>query len=113
MRRLLGLGLFVGLLLTLGASGWAIFRSGPQPGPNPAVNVEIDSIRTALDNRISAARQSGQLNGIGYFAVLDEQHRLLIKQRRAEANGMPEDAKRQLLSDLARASANLDRHIGR
>ena len=108
MRRLLGFGLFAAFVLVLGLGGWTILRSGPPAGPN--VNAEIDARRVDLEQRTTVARKNGTLRGVGYFAVLDEQHRFLVKQRRAEANGLTPDARQQLLSDFDRASANLERH---
>ena len=112
MGSLFRLGLAGVFVLLLAAGGYTLARSGP-PSFGAPVDAEVDALRTALDKRISDARHNGQLRGIGYMSLLDEQHRLLVRQRRAEANGMPASDKQQLLADISRASAALDRQIGK
>lgn len=119
MRSLFRLVIGAAALLALAIGGFVIMRGGP--GPITAVSVttipadsalaDIDARRAALEKRIADGRHNGQLKGLRYLSLLDEQHRLLVAQKRAEAQGLTPETQRKLLADLERASANIDKHL--
>ena len=112
MRSLIRLGVATAVVLVLAAGGLTLAKGGPF-GVSAPVDADVDAKRAAFDQRVSDARHAGKLRGLGYMSLLDEQHRLLVRQKRAEANGMPASDKQQLLDDIARANATLDRQLGK
>ena len=114
MRNLYRFGLAASVMMVLAAGGLSFAKStgqAPATGSTVSGSADIDARRTELVRRIEVGRQAGKLRGVGYFALLDEQHKLLVAQRRAEAQGVSDDARRQLNAALDRASANIERHL--
>ena len=116
MRNLYRLGL-AAVVLVLAAGGLTLAKTGPMSflpagtSSNRSATAGFDAGRIELDRRIQDARQAGKLHGITYFALLEEQQKLLVAQRRVEAQGYQPDALRDLAHDLDRARANVDRHL--
>lgn len=108
MGRLLRQGFIVAVVLSIAAGGYVLRLSSQQVGP---VDQEVDARREAIDQRIAEARQAGKLRGLVYLSLLDQQHRLLVHQRQAEANGMSPIAKRELLAEIDRVGANVDKFV--
>ncbi len=108
MVRLFRQGLLVAIVLLIAAGGYILRLNSQQVGP---VDQEVDARREALDQRIAEARQAGKLRGLAYMSLLDQQHRLLVHQRRAEANGMTAEEKRDLLIEIDRVGANVDKLV--
>lgn len=107
------------ILASLGAvlvSGWRFNgRSSPSGASVATVDASasalIDARRVDLLRRIDEARDAGHLKGVGYMASISEHGALLVAQRRAEAQGMTDDAVRELNAAIDHASANLERHL--
>jgi outer membrane scaffolding protein for murein synthesis (MipA/OmpV family) len=109
------------LLMVLAGAGWTLAQTGfgaPRPArltdiisASASTSADIDARRAEMDRRISDARQAGKLKGVGYMALLNEQQKLLVEQRRVEAQGYQPAAVQQLMADLDRASANIDWHL--
>ncbi len=119
MQRLVRQALVGAIVLLPVAGGIALVRGGSGAsvnvvqagGPNPFA--EIETRRIALEQRIADSRHANMLNGVGYFAALDQQHKILVKQKRAEAQGLTEALRRELLADIDRANAGIDRSLAR
>ncbi len=120
MRRPLAIAIATfAILASLGA---VMMSSGRQSGKsatsiysvasaNPDAGVAIDMRRSELLRRIDDARNAGHLKGVGYMMLLSEHQALLVAQRRAEAQGMSNQAVLDLNAALDHASANLERHL--
>ncbi len=121
MRHLYRASLAAVAMLAFGASGWTLAQTGVLGQHKPrltdaisasaSTSADIDARRASMDRRITEARQAGKLKGPGYFALLNEQQKLLVAQRRVEAQGYRPEAVHQLMGDLDRASANIDQHL--
>ncbi len=117
MRSLFRQAMVGAIVLLPVIGGIALVRHGNTPtvsvARTPATDAvaEIAARRAEMDQRISEGRRTGRLHGVGYLAILDEQHRLLVRQKRAEAQGLSEEARREFLRDLDRASANIDKQL--
>ena len=118
MRRLLGSGLVAVLVLVLAAGAMAIFAGSDNSGPvvataDSTVSADIEARRADQGRRIEQGRLDGRLRGVAYLALLSEQQKLQVAQRRAEAQGFPPQLLSQLLADLDRASAHIDQRLGK
>ena len=120
MRNFVRNALVGAIVLLPAAGGIALVRSGQPASINVAQNgthsgtspfAEIETRRTALEQRIADGRHANALNGVAYFTALDQQHKILVKQKRAEAQGLTEAVRRELLADIDRANAGIDKHL--
>jgi hypothetical protein len=119
MQRLVRQALVGAIVLLPAAGGIALVKSGSGESVNvvqagaPSPFAEIEIRRTALEQRIADGRHANKLNGVGYFTALDQQHKILVKQKRAEAQGLTEAVRRELLADIDRANAGIDRYMAK
>ena len=119
MRRLVRQALVGAIVLLPVIGGIVLIRMGGTPSVSvaqssvPNAFADFEARRAEMDNRISEGRRTGKLGGMSYLAVLDEQHRILVKQKRFEAQGLTEDRRRELTADLDRASSNIDKYLAR
>lgn len=107
MGRLFRQVIAVFFVLLIAGGGFMLHLNGQQQIGQ--VDQEVDARREALDQRIAEARQAGKLRGLAYLSLLDQQHRLLVHQRQAEANGMSPAAKRDLLEEIDSVGATVDK----
>ncbi len=117
MQRLVRQALVGAIVLLPAAAGIALIKSGSGESVNvaqagaPSPFAEIEARRALLAQRIEYGRHAKKLNGVGYIPAIDKQQKKHVNQKRAEAQGLTEAVRRELLADIDRANAGIDRHM--